>query len=332
MKPSPVTVGLFVLGAMLLAVISFLSFGGTNIFSKPSRFIIYFDESVSGLDPGASVKVNGVRIGRVAAISVRYDQSSKEALTRVICEIDRNILTNSTGGPIDLTISAELQGLIDRGLRARLSLTGITGLLFVELRFEDAQLYPASRRFSADQYPVVPSMASPISEVQQSIVEIVANIKKVDFATLSKELKALLVTTNQKVQDLDLKALVERLGRSADAVNNFVSTPDAQKAFANLNNALTETRAVMAKLDHQVGPVSDELKKTLADAQGALQSLDAAATTTRNFVRDQGSVGDDAALALRQIADAAVALERLADAIDRNPSSLLVGKKKATLE
>ena len=332
MKPSPVTVGLFVLGAMLLAVISFLSFGGTNIFSKPSRFIIYFDESVSGLDPGASVKVNGVRIGRVAAISVRYDQSSKEALTRVICEIDRNILTNSTGGPIDLTISAELQRLIDRGLRARLSLTGITGLLFVELRFEDAQLYPASRHFSADQYPVVPSIASPISEVQQSIVEIVANIKKVDFATLSKELKALLVTTNQKVQDLDLKALAERLGRSADAVNNFVSTPDAQKAFANLNNALTETRAVMVKLDHQVGPVSDELKKTLADAQGALQSLNAAATTTRNFVRDQGSVGDDAALALRQVADAAAALERLADAIERNPSSLLVGKKKATLE
>jgi paraquat-inducible protein B len=332
MKPSPVTVGLFVLGAMLLAVISFLSFGGTNIFSKPSRFIIYFDESVSGLDPGASVKVNGVRIGRVAAISVRYDQSSKEALTRVICEIDRNILTNSTGGPIDLTISAELQGLIDRGLRARLSLTGITGLLFVELRFEDAQLYPASQRFSADQYPVVPSIASPISEVQQSIVEIVANIKKVDFATLSKELKALLVTTNQKVQDLDLKALAERLGRSADAVNNFVNTPDAQKAFANLNNALTETRAVMAKLDHQVGPVSDELKQMLADAQGALQSLNAAAITTRNFVRDQGSMGDDAALALRQVADAAAALERLADAIERNPSSLLVGKKKATLE
>ena len=30
--------------------------------------------------------------------------------------------------------------------------------------------------------------------------------------------------------------------------------------------------------------------------------------------------------------DAAAALERLADAIERNPSSLLVGKKKATLE
>ena len=59
LKLSPAAVGMFVLGAMLLGVIAFLSFGGTNIFSKPSRFLIYFDESVSGLDPGASVKVGG---------------------------------------------------------------------------------------------------------------------------------------------------------------------------------------------------------------------------------------------------------------------------------
>ena len=57
---------MFVLGALLLGVIAFLSFGGTNVFTKPSRFLIYFNESVSGLDPGAAVKMTGVRIGRVA--------------------------------------------------------------------------------------------------------------------------------------------------------------------------------------------------------------------------------------------------------------------------
>lgn len=328
LKLSPAAVGMFVLGAMLLGVIAFLSFGGTNIFSKPTRFLIYFDESVSGLDPGASVKVNGVRLGRVAAISVRYDQPSKEALSRVVCEIDRNILTDNQGVTIDLTSPAEIQKLIDRGLRARLSLTGITGLLFVELKFEDPRNYPADPRFMTEQYPVVPAIPSPISEAQQSIVEIVANLKKVDFAGLSKDLKTLLTTTNKKVAELDLKALAERVGKAADAVNAFVSTPDAKQAFANLNGAISDTRAVMAKLDGNIGPVSDELKKTLADAQTALKSLDAAATTTRNFVRDQGQVGDDVAVALRQVADAAAALERLADAIERNPTSLLVGKKK----
>jgi len=327
-KLSPSAVGMFVLGAMLLGVIAFLSFGGTNIFSKPSRFLIYFDESVSGLDPGASVKVNGVRLGRVAAISVRYDQASKEAVARVVCEIDRNIVTDNQGLTIDLTSPAELQTLIDRGLRARLSLTGITGLLFVELKFEDARNYPANPRFMVDQYPVVPAIPSPISEAQQSIVEIVANLKKVDFAGLSKDLKTLLTTTNKKVGELDVKALSERVGRAADAVNAFVSTPEAKSAFANLNGAIAETRAAVARLDGQVGPVSDELKKTLADAQAAMKTIEAAAATTRTFVRDQGSLGDDVTLALHQMADAAAALERLADALERNPSSILVGKKK----
>lgn len=319
---------MFVLGALLLGVVAFLSFGGTNFFSKPTRFLIYFNESVSGLDPGAAVKVSGVRIGRVAAINVRYDQPSKEALVQVTCEIDRNILTDISGRQIDLTVPSQLQGLIDRGLRARLSLTGITGLLFVELKFEDPEIYPTNRRFAAEEYPVVPAIPSPISEVQQSIVEIVADIKTVDFAGLSKQLKALLEGTNQKIADLDVKALGTKVGRAADAVTEFINSPDARQAFANVNLTLVELRATIAKLDGNVTPVSDELKKTLATAQSALQSLEATSVTTQRFVLSQGGVGDELTQSLRQLSDAAAALERLADTIERNPSSLIVGKKK----
>ncbi|HKB56141.1 MAG TPA: MlaD family protein [Lacunisphaera sp.] len=327
-KISPATVGMFILGALLLFVVGFLSFGGSNIFVKPSRFFIYFEESVSGLDPGAPLKFNGVRIGRVAAVNVRYDEATKKALVQTICEINRNVLTDRHGVMIDLTNPVELQGLIDRGLRARLNLTGITGLLFVELDFEDVRKYPPDPRFVSDPYPVVPAIPSPISEVQQSIVEIVANIKKVDFAGLSKELKALLANANQKVGDFDMKALAGKVGQAADAVNTFVSSPVAQQTFTNLNAALTDLRAVLAKLDGQVGPVSDDLKKTLADAQVALKSLDSAAATTRRFVQEKDHLGDEATQALQQVADAAAAIERLADALDRNPNSLIVGKKK----
>jgi paraquat-inducible protein B len=168
--------------------------------------------------------------------------------------------------------------------------------------------------------------------VQANIVEIVANIKKVDFAALSKDLRAVLATTNQKLGELDLKALTERVGRAADGVTALVNSPDAKRTFVNLNGAIDDTRAVMTKLGNNIGPVSDDLRKTLADAQTALKSLDAAAATTRNFVRDQGQLGDEVGTALRQVADAAAALERLADALDRNPSSLIVGKKKNTPE
>lgn len=320
---------MFVLGALLLGVVAFLSFGGSNVFVKPTRFLIYFNESVSGLDPGAAVKVSGVRIGRVAAINVRYDRTSKEALVQVTCEIDRNILTDVSGKQIDLTVPSQLQSLIDRGLRARLSLTGITGLLFVELKFEDARIYPENPRFMAEQYPVVPSIPSPISEVQQSIVEIVADIKTVDFAGLSKQLQTLLAGINQKISDLDVKGLGSKVGHAADSVTEFINSPDARQAFANLNATLNELRATLAKLDSNVAPVGDELKHTLTAAQDALKSLDATAVATQRFIVSHGAVGDELTQSLRQLSDAAAAVERLADTIDRNPSSLIVGKKKS---
>ena len=81
-KISPATVEMFVLGALVIFIVGFLSFGGSNIFSRPSRFLIYFEESVSGLDPGAPLKFSGVRIGRVAAVNVRYDAATKKALVQ----------------------------------------------------------------------------------------------------------------------------------------------------------------------------------------------------------------------------------------------------------
>lgn len=327
---SPAAVGMFVLGAVLLGVLAFISFGGTNFFSKPTRFVVYFDESVSGLDPGAAVKVTGVRIGRVAAINVRYDSATRAALVQTICEIDRNVLTDHDGRTIEITNPVELQNLIDRGLRAKLNLQGITGLLFVELSFEDPREYPAVKTFTAGSYPVVPAIKSPIAEVQGSIVEIVANIKKIDFAGLSHDLKALLATTNQKVADLDVKGLGERVGRAADAVEKFASSPDAKAVMANLNKAIVDTQALVAKLDAQVGPVSGELKQTLTDAQSALKQIDATALTARRFVQSQSYVGEDLARTLQQVTDAAAALQRLAELLERNPNAALVGRKHAT--
>ena len=72
-----------------------------------------------------------------------------------------------------------------------------------------------------------------------------------------------------------------------------------------------------------------DLPQTLAAAQTALKAVDATAITTRRFVQQQNQLGDDLTATLRQVAEAATALDNLAAAIERNPSSLLVGKKKA---
>lgn len=330
---SPALVGMFVLGAALLLLLAFISFGGSNFFTKPTRFVVYFDESISGLDPGSAVKVSGVRIGRVAAVNVRYDSATRLAQAQTICEIDRNVLIDREGNTIELTNPVELQNLIDKGLRAKLQLQGITGLLFIDLSFEDPREYPGVTKAAGTEiYPVMPAIRSPISEVQNSIVEIVADLKKANISGLAKDLRTLVGTTNEKLGQLDTKAMSVRIAAAAAAVEKFASSPDAQAALANLNATVGDLRGLIAKLDGQVGPVSEEFKRTLADAQTALKSIDATAASARRFVQSQGYLGEDVARTLQQVTEAAGAIQRLAEVLERNPNALLVGRKPAEPE
>lgn len=326
---NPALVGMFVLGAALLLLLAFVSFGGSGLFSKPTRFLVYFEESVSGLDPGAAVKVSGVRIGRVAAINVLYDSAARAARVQTICEIDRNVLVDRDGNTIELTNPVELQNLIDRGLRAKLNLQGITGLMFVELSFEDPRAYPARPSVGAEQYPVVPSIRSPISQVQNSILEIVADLKAANLAALSADVRTLVGTANRKLTELDAAGLAQRLGAAAAAIEQFMAAPAARDAFVNLNAAVADLRGLLQRVEAQVGPVGDELRRTLSETQAAMRSVDSAASTTRRFVQAQDGLGEEATRALQEIGAAAEALQRLAEALERNPNAVLLGRPPA---
>jgi paraquat-inducible protein B len=329
-KVSPAAVGMFVLGALALGVIALLSFGGLSLFSKPQRFMVYFDESIHGLDLGSPVKLRGVRVGRVVDLEVHYDDIANKSVVAVTCELNRNVITDAGGGQLKITGPDDIKAMVDHGLRAQLGVLGLaTGLLFVELDFVDPVENPAQIVTKPAKWVVVPSTRSAISEYQASLSEILSDLKKVDFAGISREFKTLLATTNQKVNALDLKTLGEKVGRAADAVTALADSPEAKQTFAKLNEALAAIQAAVAKLDGQVGPVSEELKATLTSAQEAMKALQATAATTKQFVQQQGQTGDELTVALRQIAEAAGALENLANAIERNPSSLIVGKKKS---
>jgi paraquat-inducible protein B len=329
-KVSPAAVGMFVLGALALGVIALLSFGGMSLFSKPQRFMVYFDESIHGLDLGSPVKLRGVRVGRVVDLEIHYDDIANKSVVVVTCELNRNVITDAAGSQLKVSGPDDIKAMVDHGLRAQLGVLGLaTGLLFVELDFVDPRENPPQVITSPSKWVVVPSTRSAISEYQASLSEILSDLKKVDFAGISKEFKTLLATTNQKVNSLDLKGLGEKVGHAADAVTALVDSPEAKQTFAKLNEALAAIQAAVAKLDGQVGPLSEEMKATLTSAQEAMKALEATAATTKQFVQQQGQTGDELAIALRQIAEAAGALENLANAIERNPSSLIVGKKKA---
>ena len=328
-KFNPGVIGAFVIGGFALLVIALLSFGGVSFFTKPQRFVVYFDESIHGLDKGSPVKLRGVRIGRVTSLNIRYDEKTNKSVVAVVCEFSQNIVTDPKGGEFDVSSRAQLQMLVDKGLRAQLGVLGLaTGLLFVELDFFDPKEYPVTNPIAEPRYVLVPAVPSAITEIQNSVTDILASIKRVDFPGLSRELVALLGETRKKLDGVDFKALVEQWKKAGASVDTLATTatPQLKEALTNLNATIVDLRAAITKIDAQINTNGDQLTETLKQAKETLESFNAAAVSARKFIAAQSGLGDEANRALGQIADAAEAVQRLADFLERNPQALLSGK------
>jgi paraquat-inducible protein B len=327
-KVSPTIVGAFVIGAMVLGIVALFAFGGVNFFAKPQRFVVYFDESVHGLDQGSQVKLRGVRVGRVVDLTIRYDGQRNRSVVAVVCEFSKDVISDNRGLPINVTDRAELQAMVQRGLRARLEVQALaTGLLFVGLDFLDPKEFPPIVAVPDDRYVIVPFVPSAIAEFQASLTEILAGLKRIDFAGLSKQLAGLMTDVRQRLDGVDFRGVAEQWKRTGAQVEALVSGPDVKKTFENLGAAIAELRGTIAKFDQQIDPTAKDVQVTLAEAQKAVKGFHDAAGAVRTFVASQSGLGDDLAGTLQQLGEAADSVKRLADFLERNPSAIITGRK-----
>ncbi len=326
---SPTVVGAFVIGAFALLIIALLTFGGLNFFAKPQRFIVYFNESIHGLDLGSPVKLRGVRVGRVVALNIRYDEHTNQSVVAVVCELSKDVMTDAKGVVLDVASRAELQTLVDRGLRAQLEILGLaTGLLFVELDFFDVKEHPVDPELTDPRYVVVPSVQSTIAGFYEAASEILGDLKGVDFIGLSKEASALIVSARKQLEAADLKGLVEQWTRTGGQFEALANSPEFKRIFENLDGAVTDLRATIGKVDAQIEPTSKDVAATLAEVRAAVQEFHDTATAAQTFISSHGGLGGELVGTLQHLNQAADAVKRLADFLERNPNALITGRKR----
>jgi len=88
-KPANKTViGIFVVGAIALAVIAIVVLGSGKFFKQTLRAVCYFEGSVGGLNIGAPVVFKGVKIGSVADVILHFDRKDLIFTIPVYIEID----------------------------------------------------------------------------------------------------------------------------------------------------------------------------------------------------------------------------------------------------
>jgi paraquat-inducible protein B len=266
-------------------------------FRNPDRlsdsYVLVFNQSVRGLQPGAPVDFRGIVVGEVAAIHTEYDPASERISIPVEIKVYPERFTSRLRGSAKTRVPRNgrfVARLVERGLRAQLR-TGslITGQLYVALDFfPDA---PKARLDVAHSPPQLPTTPSTLEDLHATIVSLANKLERVPLEQMVADLSQTLNTVNALAKRLD--------GQLA---------PEAQALLTESRQTLNDMRKAM-----------DGATKTMADASRTFSAAE------RTFSPDSPFLGDlqDAA---REFARTAQTLRALADYLERNPQALLRGK------
>jgi len=338
-KPANKTmIGVFVVGAVVLAVIAIVLFGSGRFFKKTDTWLTFFGGSVRGLGVGAPVVFRGVQVGQVTDIIVGFDSAKLEVLIPVLFETDPQRFKD-IGSPVETEALDMHNALIDRGLRSQLQMQSlVTGQLLINLDF-----YPdtpvklvGTERFKGqikfEDVWEIPSVPTPLQELEKALGE------------------------------LNIKDITEDVRRAADGIAKLVSSPDLYDSIGELKQMLIAVKEVAKKVDTQVEPLATSLDQTLVEARAGigdarklianideqttplLSRIEKAADSAHNALAQAGTtlksiealaeegskLRFEVSAALRDVGAASRSVRVLADFIEQHPDAILRGRAVQT--
>jgi paraquat-inducible protein B len=322
-KASKTLIGGFVLGAVALLIAGVFVFGSGKFFRNTFRYVMFFQGSIKGLNVGAPVMFQGVKIGSVTEISLVYNPADDSIYIPVIIDTEPEKISGVTAN----RDPGDIEHAIDRGLKAQLQIQSIvTGQLLVALDFFPDK---SVRRIGlVREYPEIPTVPTTLQELSKTI------------------------------QDFPVRELFEKLNLAVDGIQRLVNSSEARESVTALNQTMKDLQQLLDSLNTNVDPLmasltktSDTARETLIQAEKTLNFRDgpaagvianmnetlAAARSTlaqseKTLSSIQGMMSQDSPLiaelenTLRDLSDAARSVRALADYLERHPESLLRGK------
>jgi len=268
-------VGSFVVLVLVVGALFIYWYQGANERHRNfRRYEVYFDGSVSGLSDGGPVRYLGVDVGRVETIQVDPRSANR---VRVIADIEANTPISSR------TV-------------AQLSLQGITGVMYIDLR----QLSPldTGRRLlsgvQSERYPVIPSVHSDLDLFLGSLPELADRLNDLLDRTASVLSQENVNAFAHAVQHLDqataglpqsarslqqlldsARGTVEQMRALVDSLHGASQTAsvDVLAAVQQLRATSNSLASASARLDAFVAHNGDQVSGLVSDAVPQLESL-----------------------------------------------------------
>lgn len=320
---SSTLIGVFVLGGLILGAIGVISFGTQAWWRDREYLVVYFKESVHGLDRGSSVKLMGVPVGRVAAINVAY-VSQTGTVVQVLCEIDRSPFVRTTDGK-DLRDQETLRRMVEDGLQARLDLIGITGMLYVELDFFRE---PREQAFALEhpKYVVVPSQPLALAGLVENLTDIAEELRTIDFAGIGESATRLLENANVILEETKVVELFARMHETVDGVNELLDSDALHRAIVSAGDSFEDLSRLARRLEAEVDPLSGTIVASSEELQLTLREMARTFADIQELVGPRMGLGTQLRETLTTMDEAARSVERLADFLERNPQAIMRGR------
>ncbi len=258
---------------------------------------IYFNGSVTGLSEGGSVRYLGVEVGRVRRI--RLDRRSADRV-QVLADIDES-------------------APIDRNTTAQLSLMGVTGLLYIDLKqkMEGKDIMPP---VPSEKYPVINTVRSDFDTFLASLPEIAGSA-----AELLNRAQEIFSPENSAA----LADMVKNLHKASEGLPATMQRLDT--VLADFNLATNEVRKLVAGLQAatgemtpQVAALMDRLVDTADHLEKASKGVEAFISENRAGVTAFAQDGlPQVQRTLEEARDAAAELAELSRSLKADPSQLI---------
>ncbi|MDM0047167.1 MlaD family protein [Variovorax dokdonensis] len=228
----------------------------------PARNVLmYFNQSLRGLVPGAPIDFRGIVIGEVKSIGVEFDREKRQFRMPVYAEIYPDRLRRHSKdddqddkwGP-----DQRVQFLVNRGLRAQLRVGNLlTGQIYVALDF-----FPKAAKVDFDathSTMELPTIPNSLDDIQAQVQEIVTKLNKVPYEEIGNDARKALASLNRTLVE------VEGLGRT---LNKDVS-PELLAAMKDVRRTLDTAQRTL----REDSPLQQDMRQTLQELTRAASSL-----------------------------------------------------------
>lgn len=271
-KQQKIRIGLFavVTGALLGLVV--VVFGGFHVWRDRASYVVVFDTSVYGLEGGADVYLNGVRVGHVQGLAI-----DKHDFRRV-----------------DVTLEIDGSTPVRTDTKAYLQSAGITGLKVIDLR--DGT--PGAPRLAENG--VIPVGASTLDSLEKQAKEVTDQASE-----LMKRANAIVAKTDQVIDQVatplgDVATTTQTASHSlahATAALDDMIAENRGAVKATLADVSQAARGTSELIDNQVtglvtsaGDVIAQLRDALRNdnqqVRAAMTDLRQASRTFKELARD----------------------------------------------